>query len=208
MLTARGKRQAIRITVNVTLATVTGVCLFLGTGDVRNAHNLQEIGVPSATAQMSRPQDVWQQVYQRLPNLPLENQYVSKETGEVDADNTLVSRLIRYHLYVKNRLPNFRFDWKMTMADFLGANDYLVEEQYPSANTLTANPMEGDRAAIEKLSRAEREALVNTLASLFSPTITQTPAPEPSASPSPPANPNPRGRLLTPQPGDAQLLLP
>ncbi|HEY9599602.1 MAG TPA: hypothetical protein V6D33_18220 [Cyanophyceae cyanobacterium] len=208
MLTARGKRKAIHITINVTLATVTGVCLFLGIADVRNAHNFQGIGVPSATAQVSRAQDVWQQVYQRLPNLPRENQYVSKETGKVDSDNTLVSRLIRYHLYVKNRLPNFRFDWKMTMADFLGANDYLVEDQYPSANTLTTNPMEGDRAAIQKLSRAEREALVNTLVSIFSPTITQTPTPEPSASPSPPANSNPRGRLLTPQPGDAHLLLP
>lgn len=206
MLTARGKRKVIRILVNLTLATVTGVCLFLGTADVRNSDSVRGIGLPSAMAQVSRPQDVWQQVYQRLPNLPLENQYVSQETGKVDTDNTLVSRLIRYHLYVKNRLPNFRFDWKMTMADFLGANDYLVEAEYPSANTLTANPMEGDRAAIEKLNRAERDALINALVSSFSPNITQTPAPEPSASPSAPANP--RGRLLTPQPGDAQLLLP
>jgi len=43
---------------------------------------------------------IWQQVYKQLPYLPLENQYVNKETQQVDSNN-LVNRLIRYHVYVK-----------------------------------------------------------------------------------------------------------
>lgn len=61
-------------------------------------------------AQNTRPRDVWQQVYQQLPDLPLENKYVNKETGKVDSENTLVSRLVRYHVYVKGRPPNYRLD--------------------------------------------------------------------------------------------------
>jgi hypothetical protein len=68
--------------------------------------------------------------------------------------------------------------------------------------------MEGDRAAIEKLSRAQRDALIDVLVSIFNPNPSGTPAPEPSASPPPPTNPNPRATPSLPKPGDAQLLLP
>ncbi len=44
-------------------------------------------------AQTPEPQKLWQRVYQQLPNLPLENKYVSKETGKVAQDSTLVTRL-------------------------------------------------------------------------------------------------------------------
>lgn len=163
----------------------------------------QKTALPSSTTR-----NVWKQVYQKLPNLPLENKYVSRETGKVNPDNTLVDRLIRYHLYVKGRGPNYRLDWKLTLADYLGANELLQENVYPGADALRQNPLEGDRAAIARLNRKQRDALVQTLVSVFNPnsaatTDTKTPS-QPSTAPSQPTQPN----FPQPKPGDAQLLQP
>jgi hypothetical protein len=87
--------------------------------------------------------DAWKPVYKQLPNLPLENKYVSRESGKVSPDNTLVSRLIEYHIYVKGRAPNYRLDWKLTLADYLGANELIQDTTYPGAKTLRQNPIEG-----------------------------------------------------------------
>lgn len=167
------------------------------------------------TAQQIRPQDVWQQVYQMLPDLPLENQYISRETGKLATDNTLVSRLIRYHIYVKGRPPIFRLDWKLTLADYLGAHDLMSESAYPGNDTLRKNPIEGDRAVISRLNRAQRDALINTLVSIFNPNAAaeSQPKPTPTSTPasapqSPATTPNPRGLPPQPQPGDARLLMP
>jgi hypothetical protein len=208
MLKAIRKRKVIKLTLHLTIATLTGVCLFLWKAEVRDPSVFKLMGLKPATAQIWRTEDVWRQVYERLPNLPQENQYVSKETGQVNPDDTLVSRLIRYHVYTKSRPPNYRFDWKLTMADYLGANELLMESQYPSNNTLRENPMEGDRSAIQKLSRTERDALVNVLASVFNPNRTETSAPTPSASPPPETTPNPRATPSLPKKGDARLLMP
>ena len=114
-----------------------------------------------------RPTEVWPFVYEKIPDLPLENNYISQETGEVNTEDTLVSRLIRYHFYVKGRAPNYRFDWKLTLADYLGANDYLQSYVYPGNDSLTENPMNGDRQAIQNLTRSQRNALVNRLVDIF-----------------------------------------
>jgi hypothetical protein len=181
--------------------------LLLGVVEVRDSGFFKLGGLQPATAQFSIPPEAGQQVYERLPNVPLENQYVSKETGEVDSNNTLVSRLIRYHIYSKSRPPYYRLDWKLTMADYLGAHEYLVESKYPSSNTLKENPMERDQAAIQKLTRAQRDALIDVLVSIFNPNRPTAPEPSPSASP-PPQTPNPTATPSLPQPGDARLLLP
>ncbi len=160
----------------------------------------------TAFAQSASPRDIWRQVYEQLPNLPLENKYVNKETGKVDAENTLVNRLIGYHVYVKGRTPNYRLDWKLTLADYLGANELIQEDVYPGNETLRENPIAGDRAVIESLNRQQRDALVQTLVNIFnpsSPTPAKTPA-QPSTTPSPAAIPNSR----QPRPGDARLLMP
>lgn len=155
----------------------------------------------------ARVRDAWKPVYQQLPDLPLENKYVSKETGKVDADSTLVDRLIRYHVYVKGRSPNYRLDWKLTIADYLGANEVIEEKGYPGANYLSQNPLEGDRAAVARLKRKQRDALVQSLVNVFNPTSsipsadTQT-LPQPSTTPSPAPKPS----LPQPKPGDAELL--
>ncbi|NEP41175.1 MAG: hypothetical protein F6K35_18895, partial [Okeania sp. SIO2H7] len=122
---------------------------------------------PSVIVQLQRPTEIWPQVYQQLPDLPLENNYLSEDTGEADTDNTLVGRLVRYHFYVKGRPPNFRFDWKLTLADYLGANELMQESVYPGYESLRENPMEGDRQAIKNLTREQRNALIDVLVEIF-----------------------------------------
>lgn len=153
-------------------------------------------------AQRPRPQDVWRLVYQQIPILPLENQYVSKSTGQVDPNNTLVSRLLQYHAYAKGRPPNLRFDWKLTLADYLGANEVMELTRYPGYETLQTNPIEGDRAAITRLTRLQREALIQALVNVFTPAE----AASPQAPPTP--NANPASPSVTPNSGGAQLLRP
>ncbi len=187
----------------VTALTVVGLTVF----------GWSLISVPSllssapATAQQFKPQDVWRQVYQMLPDLPLENQYISRETGKPATDNTLVSRLVRYHIYVKGRPPMYRLDWKLTMADYLGANDFMGEGAYPGNDTLRQNPIDNDRAVISRLNRAQRDALINAIVSIFNPNVAAESQRKPNPTPvqEPPA-PNPNSRPPQPQPGDAQLL--
>lgn len=163
------------------------------------------IGGQSAIAQSLRPESVSALVYQRFPDFPKENQYTRQETGESDPDNTLVTRLIRYHEDVKKRPPRFRLDWKLTLADYLGVNEPMKPERYPGNSTLSVNPMDSDIKAIRSLDRARRTALVDFLADLYQPKeeTVSTPKP-PSQSPTPqrPATPS------LSQPGDAQLLMP
>jgi hypothetical protein len=156
-------------------------------------------------AQTLSPEAVAAEVYQRLQQLPLENQYISQETGEIDGDNTLISRLIRYHDYVKSRPLGYRLDWKLTIADYLGANEPIRVERYPGSQTLQTNPLDGDRAVIKSLSRSQRNELVDTLVSIYNPQSQspRTSNSSPQSSPSDfPAQPQ------LPQPGDAELLLP
>lgn len=166
-------------------------------------------------AQDLRAGDAWLQVYQLLPSFPRENQYLSRETGKVAESNTLISRLIRYHIYIKARPANYRLDWKLTLADYLGANELMISSTYPSAETLRTNPFQKDVAVIRSLNRTQRDALVQALVNVFTP---RNDVPEPSPSPTPqlpntapvaPAAPvAPPAPLREPRPGDAQLLLP
>ncbi len=189
----------------VTIACITGL-LVLAIGWLANPNFLAAINISPSLAQTARPQELWQQVYRRLPDLPLENKYVSKETKKVDANSTLVTRLLQYHLYVKGRAPGYRLDWKLTLADYLGANEIIEEAAYPGNATLTTNPIESDRAAIARLNRKQREDLVQTLVSLFEQN-TRSPAPSPSPRANEPNNqPIQSNSPLPPRPGDAQRL--
>ncbi|MEG4208609.1 hypothetical protein [Microcoleus sp. S13_B4] len=167
--------------------------------------SVQRVAQQSAPSQV-RVQDAWKLVYEKLPDLPIENNYISKETGKVDPTNTLVGRLIRYHVFVKGRPPNYRFDWKLSLADYLGATpDYLVESVYPGNDVLRSNPMEQDRAAIQRLNRVQRDALVQALVDVFRENS--------GGGRTPTAGEKPQGRsnspeIPQPQPGDAKLLIP
>lgn len=145
------------------------VALVLATGIVAALEGLTErMGAEhQAIAQIIRSDDAWKKVYEQLPDFPKENQYVNKETKKAAADDTLVSRLIRYHLYVKGRIPFYRLDWKLTLADYLEINGRMNEDNYPSNGKLNKNPLEGDVAAIQKLNLAQRNALVQALVNAF-----------------------------------------
>jgi hypothetical protein len=148
------------------LPLIVAAGIILGTG-FSTSKSTTLIGIQTAIAQRISPSDIWQQVYQQLPDLPKENQYISKETGKVAENNTLIGRLIRYHIYVKERTPIYRLDWKLTLADYLNANETMYDVSYPGHDSLRQNPIEGDRAAIAKLSRSQRNALVQVLTNLF-----------------------------------------
>ncbi|MEA5576945.1 hypothetical protein [Anabaena sp. UHCC 0451] len=143
----------------ITLITVSVIVLGLG-----NSHFHS---IPPAVAQRISPSDVWRLVYQQLPDLPKQNQYSSKDTGKVAENNTLASRLIRYHIYVKGRSPIYRLDWKLTLADYLDANETIYEASYPGNDSLKQNPLDGDRTTIKKLTRNQRNNLVQTLVDIF-----------------------------------------
>ncbi|MEM9948708.1 MAG: hypothetical protein AAF810_21965 [Cyanobacteria bacterium P01_D01_bin.36] len=120
-------------------------------------------------------------VYEQLPNFPLENQYISSETGNIDTNNTLASRFIRYHIYIQNRPTNFRLDWKLTLADYLGAFERISPNRYADYG-LRENPLSADIAAIESLSPSQRNTFINTLYETFTtPISTNDDASEPSS---------------------------
>ncbi len=174
------------------LMVVSVFVLGLGGGKLMSTNLLS---IQSALAQRVSPGDVWQQVYQQFPDLPKENKYNSTDSGKVAANNTLASRLIRYHIYVKGRSPNYRLDWKLTLADYLGVNEIMYETTYPGNDTLKQNPIAGDRTAIKNLTRQQRNALVQVLANLFNPSSQNTQTPNPSRS-TPPQQPQRGGADL------------
>jgi hypothetical protein len=151
----------LRFNTGLIITLMTVMVMVLGWGSANFLH------VAPAIAQRISPSDVWQGVYHKLPDLPKENQYTSKDTGKVAENNTLASRLISYHIYVKGRSPIYRFDWKLTLADYLGANEVTYETSYPGYDSLKQNPLPGDRAAIAKLTRKQRNDLVQVLVDIF-----------------------------------------
>lgn len=152
-------------------------------------------------AQLPRPDRASEQVYQILPNFPLENQYISQETGTIVSSNTLLSRLIRYHQYIKNRPLIYRLDWQLTFADYLQVNETMFENRYPGNQTLTINPLENDRKAIANLTRNQRNQLIDTLLAIYNPKSESLP-------PKPQSTEDRKNASPTPQRGSAELLLP
>ncbi|MBC1223143.1 hypothetical protein GNF10_26405 [Nostoc sp. UCD121] len=184
----------------LTALMVVGV-IALGSGVGKSIYT-SLFSIQPAYAQRITPSDVWQLVYQQLPDLPRENKYISKENGKVAENSTLANRLIRYHIYTKGRAPVYRLDWKLTLADYLGANEIMYDNTYPGYDSLRENPMEGDRKAITRLTRSQRDALVQVLVNIFNPTSQNTQSPKPNTAPNPSTS-------TTPQPsqrGGAELL--
>lgn len=177
------------------------------------AHNNQWLR-QTVSAQSLRPEFVAERIYENIPDLPQENQYIRVDTGEVASDNTLVSRLIRYHQDVQRRVPWFRLDWKLTLADYLGVHQPIREERYPGASTLTKNPMEADLKVVRGLNRRQRDELITLLATIYYSQLRSPsqPASEVSPDPESPESPPPVPSQVSPstpqlsEPGDADLL--
>lgn len=174
------------------------------------AARLNFVGVQVPLAQTTTPRnlppsmiDLWRKAYEIMPELPREDGYTNRETKQRDLNSTLLSRLVRYHIYSKGRSPFYRLDWKITLADYLGAHQFLDEDSYPGAERLTENPLKGDLAVIRGLSRRQRDRLVTVLASLYNPRAAE---PEPTATDRPKPEPTPESRPVNPPPGGADLL--
>lgn len=174
------------------------VYLLIGLSIVLCLGNYTEI-----QAQNLRPEAVAPEVYRLLPDFPKENHYLRQDTNTRDEDNTLVNRFISYHQFVKRRPLVFRFDWKLTLADYLGVNEKILAQGYPGHNTLTTNPLESDLAAIQALNLRQRNQLVEVLMEIYRPQVEEENPSTEETTPSP-ASPS----LPLPQPGDAELLQP
>ncbi|MBL1208843.1 hypothetical protein [Geminocystis sp. GBBB08] len=161
---------------------------------------------PMVFAQTMTPEKVAEEVYQRIPDLPLQNNYIRRETNQIAIENTFVSRLVRYHQYSKSRPTIFRLDWKLTLADYLGKNEIINDDRYPGNNTLTRNPLEGDRQIIETLTVKQRNNLVNVLVSIYNPNAENKPKEKPQQTQQ--NNNSSSPILVLPTPGGADLLSP
>ncbi|MGK7940827.1 MAG: hypothetical protein AB4062_11895 [Crocosphaera sp.] len=164
-------------------------------------------GLKTLKAQNFRPEKAAEIVYQELPNLPQENQYRNAETGEIEPTHTLMSRFIRYHKDFKRRSPQYRLDWKVTLADYLGVNQSIRESNYPGS-TLRTSPLAQDIEVIRQLSRRQRQQLVDVLVKIYNPKPQQTTNPPvPNQTEEKPEQSSPSTPNLS-QPGDAELLFP
>jgi hypothetical protein len=190
------------------LVFLLGISLSLCSEELLKLEIIQANISSAAIAQTLAPEAVAAQVYQQLADLPKENQYINLERQQADPNNTLVSRLVRYHQYVKNRPLDFRLDWKLTIADYLGVNEDIKDINYPGASTLSTNPLEGDRQIITKLSRQQRDRLVNLLVGINNPETATSPQPrsQPEQTPGKATPRQSQPTFTLPKPGDADLL--
>jgi hypothetical protein len=168
------------------------------------------LSASTSFAQLTSPPDVAQFVYKRLPTLAQENQYIRSENNKQAVESTLVSRMVQYHNSTKGRSPNYRLDWKITLADYLGLNEVIQPETYPGYAFLKKNPLESDRTVIQKLNASQRNALVQALVDAFTGSqataaIKSSTPPVPQAKPKPVPAYRPTLNPL-PTPGSANSL--
>lgn len=75
--------------------------------------------------------------------------------------DTLVLRLVLYHIRVRGRPENSRLDWQFTLADYLGYNLNIDATNYPDGYAA----LERDKAALDALTRPQRQRLIRLLSS-------------------------------------------
>jgi len=190
------------------LLALLGLGLVLGLGTNYNSPAIAQNPPTVANTSSIRAEGAAAIVYQQLPYLPKENEYRRKETGQIDPEHTLISRFIRYNQDLKKRTNRYRFDWKLALADYLGFNETINPETYPGSLTLTMNPFATDVKAIQALNRRQRQELVDLLAFIYKPQVTEKPA-KTKISPTPQSTPKDEsGKPSLAKPGDAQLLMP
>ncbi|MEM9569227.1 MAG: hypothetical protein AAF974_13070 [Cyanobacteria bacterium P01_E01_bin.34] len=95
------------------------------------------------------------QIYELVPDLP--------GGGE---DERWLQRLLLYHVRTKGRLANSRFDWRLTFADFLGANETMYADQYPPGST-EVNPLNGDRDRFQTMTRQDRNEFLAAILQVY-----------------------------------------
>ncbi|MEN9229598.1 MAG: hypothetical protein Q6L68_01715 [Thermostichus sp. DG02_5_bins_236] len=170
-------------------------------------------GAGPVQAQLRLIPEAARKVYSLLPDFPLENFYAPTSpdgTGPTPEEDTLVRRMMVYHLQVAGRSATDRLDWQLTIADYFDANEPIIAQRYPGADRLTVNPYAQDKAVVQSLNRQQRKALLETILLAFggdpNPTALYIPSDEEPGSRRP--TPEPVKRLLIPGSGAADLLGP
>ncbi len=130
---------------------------------------LLSLGAPVAALPI--PSQVTKLFYQSQPKFP---------QGATNADQSspqnLIRRLVTYHIYIKGRSPYSRFDWKLTVADYLGVNETIRAEEYPGREELAKNAYLDDQKLISQLPRSQREALIQTMLTIYRQDTAREPA--------------------------------
>lgn len=194
--------------IEILFMLLLGIILAIGVGKWQSHLGTKAIAQNSSPT--VRPEQAATIIYEEIPDFPQENQYRRQETGEIDPEHTLISRLVRYHQDVKQRPTQFRLDWQLTLADYLGVNEPMKSDRYPGDTTLQSNPMDNDIEVIRRLNLRQRRQLVDLLVRIYQvPTDSQTTTNTPSDTPQTEPTPTPtQGFPSLSEPGDAQLLLP
>ena len=122
------------------LATLTTLVVLTG--------SILQVGEPLMAAQTTH--EIANQLYAQYPDIPRAGQ----------ADTTLLSRFVDYHLDAKARPAQYHLDWELSMADYLNAS-------YGDRNG-SSTVANADKRAMQALSRQQRHELVHTLEQLFS----------------------------------------
>ncbi|MEL7474795.1 MAG: hypothetical protein AAGJ55_01005 [Cyanobacteria bacterium J06555_12] len=95
------------------------------------------------------------QIYELVPDLP--------GSGE---DERWLQRVLLYHVRTKGRLTDSRFDWRLTFADFLEANEPIFADQYPPGST-ELNPLNGDREHFQAMTRQDRNEFLAAILEVY-----------------------------------------
>ena len=202
----RNPRSYLQRSLKLLAIVFLSASLVMGGGLLGLTRN-RNFRVRLVNAQTLRPEEAAAIVYERLPYLPKENQYIRQDTGEVDHVHTLISRFIRYHRDLKRRSPSVSLDWKITLADYLGVNESMKEDRYPGNSTLQSNPIGTDVEVIQGLNRRQRQELVDLLVSIYTPKQQKLKLPTiPTESTPELSRPTPTIGPGLSKPGDADLL--
>lgn len=106
--------------------------------------------IPAGTASGTMANQIAHQLYRQYPDIPQAPQ----------ANTTLLSRFIEYHLDTQARPAQYHFDWELSMADYLD----VAYGKYPTAPAI-ASPT--DKLAMQALSRQQRHDLIRSLEDRF-----------------------------------------
>lgn len=205
------KNRFLKSSLELFLVALIGLVLPFWIAKIEQTNSLSNFVISPVNAQSLTPELVAAKVYEQMPDLPKANTYIVKETGAVNSDNTLVSRIVRYHLYVKARSTMFRLDWKLTLADYLNVNEKINQINYPGYNTLTQNPLADDQKFMDGLTLSQRQKLVDILVGIYNPVTNSNSNvnvsnPSEDVKPSSSDTTTPKRTFELPKPGGAELL--
>ena len=123
------------------LATLTTLMVLAG--------SILQIGEPLMAAQTDSAVAIANQLYLQYPDIPKAS----------EANTTLLSRFIDYHLATQTRPPQYHLDWELSMADYLSAS-------YGERSNLAIVPGT-DRQVMQTLSQEQRHSLIRSLEQRF-----------------------------------------